>query len=55
MFNGGKSKVRSLAANNVHENVERVQEGGTSLVTFGLMIEQYDFENSGKDKIGLGT
>ena len=38
----------------MHNNVGRVQEGGTSLMTFGPMIEQYDSENSSKGDTGLG-
>ena len=53
MFNGGEYKIRAVAANNVHANVGRVQQGGTSLMTYGPMIEQYDLENSGKDETGL--
>ncbi len=39
---------------NVHENVGRQQQGGTSLLLFGPLIDQYDFEASGKDDTGLG-
>ena len=54
MFNGGECKIRSVAANNVHKNVGRVQQGGTSLLIYGPMIENYDFENLGKDETELG-
>ena len=54
MFKGGEAEVRSVAAHNVHENVGRAQEGGTGLLCFGPLIEQYDYEQSGKDDTGLG-
>ena len=53
MFNEVECKIRSVVANNVHKNVGRVQEGGTSLMIVGPMIEQYNFENSGKIYTGL--
>jgi hypothetical protein len=47
MFKGGEAEIRFVAAHNTHE-------GGTSLLLFGTLIEQYDFEESGKDPTGLG-
>ena len=43
-----------MAANNVHENVRRVQGGGTALLAFGTLIEQYDYDDSKSDDLGLG-
>ena len=56
LFRGGESDVRSVAAHNRHEGKEsgRVQEGGTAMLLFGELIEQFDFEDSGRDKSGLG-
>ena len=54
MFKGGEVEVRSVAAHNVHENIGRAQEGGTGLLCFGPLIEQYDYEHSGKEDTGLG-
>jgi hypothetical protein len=54
MFKGGKAEIRSIAAHNVHENISRVQEGGTSMLLYGPLVEQYDFEHSGRDDSGLG-
>ena len=54
MFRGGEAEIRSVAGHNVHENVGRSQEGGTSLLCYGPLIEQYDFKNTGKDDTGLG-
>jgi hypothetical protein len=55
MFCGGESEIRSIAAHNSHEGniTGRSQEGGTGLLLFGPVIEQYDFENSSKDPTGL--
>lgn len=56
MFRGGEAEIRTVAAHNRHEGREagRVQEGGTAMLLFGELIEQYDFEESGRDSSGLG-
>ena len=54
MFRGGESDIRSIAAHNVHENVRRIQEDGTSMILFVPLVDQYDFEHSCKDDTGLG-
>ena len=54
MFSGGEADVRAVAAHNIHENVGRVQEGGTALVAYGPLLEQYDHDGAGKDPTGLG-
>ena len=56
LFRGGEAEVRSVAAHNTHEGkvVGRVQEGGTAMVLFGQLVDQYDFESSGRDDSGLG-
>ena len=41
-------------AHNVHENIGRVQQGGTSLLLFGHLTEHLDHNESGKDDTGLG-
>ena len=43
-----------MVAHNVHKNVGRVQEGGTRMLLFGSIIQQFDVDNSGKDDTGLG-
>jgi exonuclease III len=55
LFRGGETEIRTVAAHNVHESKEagRVQEGGTAMLLYGPLIEQYDFEESGKDDTGL--
>eukprot|EP00956_Cyclotella_meneghiniana_P012309 scaffold17488_cov39-Cyclotella_meneghiniana.AAC.2 len=54
LFRGGEAEVRSVSAHNTHEGKElgRVQEGGTAMVLFGQLIEQYDFEASGREDSG---
>ena len=54
MFHGGEAEIRSIIGHNVHENVARRQQGGTSLLLYGGLIDYYDFEGSGKDATGLG-
>ena len=54
MFNGGEAEIRTQTGHNVHENIGRTQQGGTALLLYGGLIDQYDFEASGKDDTGLG-
>ena len=54
MFQGGEAEVRTQTAHNVHENVAKTQEGGCGIVLFGTLVDQYDFEHSGKDDTGMG-
>ena len=56
LFSGGETEVRAVSAHNKHEAriAGRVQEGGTAMLLFGPLIQQYDFEASGKDGSGLG-
>lgn len=55
MFNGGEAEIRTVTGWNVHdEEAGRRQQGGTSLLLYGPLIDQYDFEASGKDDTGLG-
>ena len=54
MFNGGEAEIKTQTGFNCHENVGRAQQGGTSLLLYGQLIDQYDFEASGKDDTGLG-
>jgi hypothetical protein len=53
MFNGGEAEIRTQTGHNRHNNVGRMQQGGTSLLLCGQLIDQYDFEASGKDDAGL--
>ena len=54
MFCGGEAEIWSIVGHNVHANVGRSQEGGTPLLRYGWLINQYDFEHFGKDDTGLG-
>ena len=55
MFNGGGCEIRSVAGHNVHENkCGRVQQGGTGILLYGSLIDQYNFEASGKDDTRIG-
>ena len=55
LFGGGEAEVCSIVVHNVHENIGRVQEGGTSmLMWFGPLIEYLDMSEGGKDMKGLG-
>ena len=55
LFNGGEADVRAVQGCNAHDGaIGRVQEGGTALLTFGQLVEQYDHMNSGTDVTGLG-
>jgi hypothetical protein len=53
LFKGGTAAVQPVMAHNIHKNIGRVQEGGTSLL-FGAMTEQLVHDQSGKDETGLG-
>jgi hypothetical protein len=53
LFKGGKVALQSVVAHNVHKNIGRVQEGGTSLLIFGSLTEQLDHDQTEKDEVGL--
>ena len=52
MFQGGEAELRAVIAHNTHENISKVQEGGTALLTYGPLIDH--IESSAKDETGLG-
>ena len=54
IFIGGETKIWTVEANNIHENVGKTQEGGTALTMFGPMIEHLDLSGIKKDESGLG-
>jgi hypothetical protein len=54
LFRGGEAEVRSAVAHNIHENVSKVQEGGTCLLMFGPIIDKLDVGQPSKDESGLG-
>jgi precorrin-4 methylase len=43
MFKGGEAEIRSVSAHNMHKgkDVGRTQEGGTAMMLYGTLIEQY--------------
>ncbi len=53
LFKGGEAAIQSVVANNVHENIGQVQEGGTSLMAFGTVTEYLIHDQPGKDETGL--
>jgi hypothetical protein len=54
MFNGGKTELRAIASHNRNEDVGQFQEGGTAMMIYGDLIQQFDSEGSGRDNLGLG-
>ena len=55
MFNGREAEIRSVVGHNTHEEGGgKVQQGGTSMMLYGPLIEQYYFKASGKDEKRLG-
>ena len=53
MFRGVEAYIRSIAAHNVHKNLGRVQGGGTSMLLYGTLVDQYNFGHSGKYDTGI--
>ena len=45
--------IKAIVAHNTHENVGRVQEGGTAMLVFGPMTQHVDPSHA-KDQTGLG-
>jgi hypothetical protein len=54
MLKGGEAAIQSITDHNIHENIGHIQEGGTSLLMFGPIMEYLDIEQLGKDPTGLG-
>ena len=54
MFNGGETELRAIASQNAHESVGKYQEGGTAVLSYGNLLQQFDPEGSGCDDLGLG-
>ncbi len=54
MFNGGKTELRAIASHNKNEDTGKFQEGGTAMMVYGDLIQQFDPEKSGQDDLGLG-
>lgn len=55
LFQGGETDLRAVASHNAHETTEEaILEGGTSLMVYGGLNDQYDPDRSGKDESSLG-
>ncbi len=54
MFNGGETDLQVIASHNAHESVGKYQEGGTAVLSYGNLLQQFDPEGSGCDDLGLG-
>ncbi len=47
MLNGGETELRVIAAHNINKDAGKFQEGGTAMLAFGDLIEQFDLNSSG--------
>jgi hypothetical protein len=54
LFRGDEAAILSILAHNVHENIGRTKQGGTSLILFGHLMEQLNHNVSRKDPTRLG-
>ncbi len=54
VFKGGEAAIQSVVVHNVHENIGKVQERGTSLMAIGPLMEYIQHNQPGKDETGLG-
>ena len=54
LFRGGEAAIQSVVAHNTHENVGKIQEGGTSLIMYGPLTENLQHGGPSKDETGLG-
>ena len=54
LFNGREATIQALVAHNVHENIGKVQEGGTRIMTIGALTEYIQANQPNKDETGLG-
>ena len=54
LFRRGEADIISAVALNFHKNIFKVQQGGTSMLLFGSLIQQFDVHHLGKDDTGLG-
>ncbi len=54
MFNVGETDLRVIASHNVHETAGKYQEGGTAVLNYCNLLQQFDPGGSGRDDLGLG-
>ncbi len=54
MFNGGETELQAIASHNRNKDAGKFQEGGTAMMVYGDLIQQFDLEALGQDDLGLG-
>jgi hypothetical protein len=53
MFDGGKTELQAIASHNRNKDVGKYQEGGTAMMVYSNLIQQFNPEDSGQDDLGL--
>jgi hypothetical protein len=53
LFRGGEAVIQSLVSHNIHKNICKTQEGGTSLLMFGPTTDYLDRTTEKRDVSGL--
>jgi hypothetical protein len=54
MFNWRETNLQAITSHNVHRTVGKYQEGGTAMMSYGNLLQQFDPKESGCEDIGLG-
>jgi hypothetical protein len=54
MFNGKETELRAIASHSRNKDAGKFQEGGTAMMVYGNLIQQFDPEESERDDLGLG-
>ncbi len=54
IFNGGETELRAIASHNKNKEARKFQEGGTAMIVYEDLIQQFNSEESGWDDLGLG-
>jgi hypothetical protein len=47
MFNGRETELRAIVSHNRNKDAGKFQEGGTAMMVYGDLIQQFDPEESG--------
>jgi hypothetical protein len=47
MFNCGETELQAIASHNRNKDTGKFQEGGTAMMVYGDLIQQFDLEESG--------
>jgi hypothetical protein len=50
---GGETGLREIASNNANKDAGKFQEGGTTMMTYGELIQHFDPEGSGCNELGI--